>query len=97
MVRFLNSFFFPGQDTLKVVSEYIDFSNNKALKEEVGKMRSIGASIYNDGLKKGWSDGEDKLGKLISYLFKIGKPDEAEQAANDKKKRQELYEKYNIK
>lgn len=54
LFRFLNAVMYPHKDDfLDVVSEYIDFSDNAELWEEVSGMDGLGQCVFEDGLKQG--------------------------------------------
>lgn len=57
-------------------------------------------SFFEDGEKSGYdrgkTDGEDRLGKLISMLLKENKFEEISLVSGDAEVRKEYYEKYHI-
>ena len=54
VLRFLHAVMYPHkEDFLDIVKEYIDFSQNKELWQEVDKMTGLGTSIMLESEKKG--------------------------------------------
>ncbi|MDE7313004.1 MAG: hypothetical protein K2N87_15505 [Eubacterium sp.] len=53
-MRFLNAVMYPHkEDFIKIISEYIDFSENEELWQEVSKMSGLGQSILKEGREEG--------------------------------------------
>jgi len=54
LLRFLNTIMYPHrEDFMEVVSDYIDFSQNKELREEVKKVMGIGQIMLETGIEQG--------------------------------------------
>ena len=54
LLRFLNTIMYPhGDDFMEVVSDYIDFSQNSELSEEVKKVVGIGQIMLKTGIEQG--------------------------------------------
>lgn len=54
LLRFLNTIMYPHNDRfMEVVSEYIDFSQNEELKQEVRKVMGIGQITFDSGVETG--------------------------------------------
>lgn len=49
-----------------------------------------------EGLEKGRTEGEQRMGTLISQLLSLGKTEEAKKAASDPEFRNQLYKQYNL-
>ena len=49
-----------------------------------------------EGYNNGFTEGENKLGTLISFLINSGRNDEIEKAASDVEYRQKLYAEFGI-
>lgn len=61
LLKFLNTVFYPRQEKfMDVISEYIDFSQNEKLKEEVCRVGGLGESVYAEGLEQGIEQGIDQ-------------------------------------
>lgn len=61
LFRFLNIIMYPhGADTVKAVSEYIDFSGNEELWREVTHMSGLGLSIFEEGIAEGRQEGRQE-------------------------------------
>lgn len=50
---------------MKIMSEYIDFSKNKQLQQEVADMSGLGVSILTEGIEK----GEQNIIELYNWLM----------------------------
>ena len=58
LFRFLTALFYPHKPGFrKVIENYIDFSGNEELKEEVGRMGGLGESILEEGRLEGHAAG----------------------------------------
>ncbi len=58
LLRFLNAIMYPHQDNfMETISEYIDFSKNEELKQEVEHMGGLGQSILEEGIEQGIEQG----------------------------------------
>ena len=58
LLRFLNAIMYPHKtDFMEVVSDYIDFSQNDQLRQEVKHMLGIGQIILEDGIERGIERG----------------------------------------
>ncbi|MDO4166135.1 MAG: hypothetical protein Q4D32_01890, partial [Eubacteriales bacterium] len=78
LIRFLNTVFTPhGDDFMKIMSEYIDFSKNKQLQQEVADMSGLGVSILTEGIEKGIEKGEQNIIELYNWLMEHGKREDA--------------------
>ena len=54
LLRFLNTIMYPHRDDfMEVVSDYIDFSQNSELREEVKKVMGIGQIMLETGIEQG--------------------------------------------
>ena len=53
-------------------------------------------SLKEEGVEEGVKKGEGRLSRLMAYLLKNGKNDEAMAATESETLRHELYEKYGI-
>lgn len=54
LMRFLNTIMYPHkEDFMDIVSEYIDFSENRQLWKEIVDMGGLGQSILEEGIEKG--------------------------------------------
>ena len=65
MLEFLHAIMYPHKDNfLETVKKYIDFSENKELWREVGKMTGLGMKIgkecWEEGRQVGWDEGWDE-------------------------------------
>lgn len=58
---------------MKIMSEYIDFSKNKQLQQEVADMSGLGVSILTEGIEK----GEQNIIELYNWLMEHGKREDA--------------------
>lgn len=66
LIRFLNAIFLPRKaDFMNTMKDYIDFTENDSLKQEVESMTGWGRYIYEDGKQDGKQEGEIK-GKIIA-------------------------------
>ena len=71
VLRFLHAVMYPHkEDFLDIVKEYIDFSQNKELWQEVDKMTGLGTSIMLESEAKGILIGENKGVNLSAEVFK---------------------------
>lgn len=91
--KYLESVF---KSNLEGIRKYVDMDKNPEVEEEVVRMSGMGQTIYDNALLKGEKKGENRLAKLMSYLFSQGKVKEAELAATNETARKEMYKKYNI-
>ncbi len=58
LLRFLNTIMYPHRDDfMEVVSDYIDFSQNSELSEEVKKVMGIGQIMLETGIEQGIEQG----------------------------------------
>ena len=62
VLRFLNAIMYPHtHDFMDTISDYIDFSQNEELRQEVAQMRTYGQCVVEDcimeGLSKGFEEG----------------------------------------
>ena len=58
LLRFLNTIMYPhGEDFMEIVSDYIDFSQNSELSEEVKKVMGIGQIMLETGIEQGIEQG----------------------------------------
>lgn len=101
LLRFLNAVMYPHKsDFMQTVSEYIDFSGNKELWEEVKRMGGLGQSVLEEGIEqgieKGIEQGEEFLAALMSRLLQEGRVADAELAAKDSDIRKAFYKEYGI-
>jgi len=61
LLRFLNTIMYPhGDDFMEVVSDYIDFSQNSELSEEVKKVVGIGQIMLETGIEAFILDNEEE-------------------------------------
>ena len=58
LLRFLNTIMYPhGEEFIKEISDYIDFSENEELWKEESRMFSLSQCFYEDGLEEGIERG----------------------------------------
>ena len=96
-MRFLNAVMYPHKsDFMQTVSEYIDFSGNKELWEEVKRMGGLGQSVLEERIEQGIEQGEEFLAALMSRLLQEGRVADAELAAKDSDIRKAFYKEYGI-
>ena len=83
VLRFLNMLMYPHRkDFMKVMSEYIDFSENKELWEEVARMNGLGQSVLEEGIEQGIEQGG--LYRLIDQVGrKLEKGKKEEEIADE--------------
>lgn len=89
VMKFLHAIMYPHkEDFLDTVKEYIDFSQNQKLWQEVDRMSGLGMSILMEGWTKGEARGEargeDRGVTLSAAVFKavqVGEHDNAVIAA----------------
>lgn len=67
----------------------------KSVKENEGSVNKM-CNLLEEVIDEGRNEGENKLARLMSILLRNGKTDEAALAAEDAKKRQDLYRQYGI-
>lgn len=87
-----NSFKEVNADTVHLINECTG-SNIEVPNEE--KKVNMCKGMVGFGKKKA-AEGENKLGRLITYLLSHGMTEEIEKAASDETARKEMYEKYGI-
>lgn len=62
LLRFLNTIMYPHrEDFMKVIAEYVDFSENEELRKEAGQMNGLGRSILEEGREEGRKEGIQAL------------------------------------
>lgn len=68
VVRFLNSFFFhqEPEKMFRDLSDFVDFSQNIKLLQEVKNMNGLGQSFFDEGKEEGKEEGMG-IGKIIAY------------------------------
>ncbi len=77
VLKFLHAVMYPHrEDFLDTVKEYIDFSQNQKLWQEVDKMSGLGMSI----LQEGWTKGEARGVALSAAVFKAVQDGEQDNA-----------------
>ena len=59
-------------------------------------MCKIMEDIKNEGRAEGRAEGENRMSRLMSYLLKNGKTEEAVAVTESEALREELYKKYGI-
>ena len=80
MLEFLHAIMYPHKDNfLETVKKYIDFSENKELWREVGKMTGLGMRIgeecWQEGHQSGIEAGEEKKERSVAFrLFEKNQP-----------------------
>ncbi len=61
LMRFLNAVMYPHQeDFMDIIQDYIDFSNNIELWQEVTQMSGLGQSILEEGREEGRKEGREE-------------------------------------
>ena len=56
----------------------------------------MGGQILTLASQKSKAEGENKLAKLMSFLFRDGRTEDARKAAEDEEARKEFYRQYSI-
>ncbi len=70
----------------------IIWDRRKALLDE----RTLLAEAKAEGIAEGKAEGENKLGKLMSKLFDLGRIEDAKRCSEDEKYREKLYTEFNM-
>ena len=70
----------------------IIWDRRKALLDE----RTLLAEAKAEGIAEGKAEGENKLGKLMSKLFALGRIEDAKRCSEDEKYREKLYTEFNM-
>ena len=70
----------------------IIWDRRKALLDE----RTLLAEAEARGKAEGKAEGENKLGKLMSKLFALGRIEDAKRCSEDEKYREKLYTEFNM-
>ena len=70
----------------------IIWDRRKALLDE----RTLLAEAEARGIAEGKAEGENKLGKLMSKLFALGRIEDAKRCSEDEKYREKLYTEFNM-
>ena len=70
----------------------IIWDRRKALLDE----RTLLAEAKAEGIAEGKAEGENKLGKLMSKLFALGRIEDARRCSEDEKYREKLYTEFNM-
>ncbi len=93
----IRDFYYDISDMLQKINTYVipDKNQIKRKVDEImgGKVLQLKSEQL---LAEGRSEGENLLGKLITYLIAHGLNDEVQLAAADEKARKEMYKKYGI-
>ena len=93
----IRDFYYDISDMLQKINTYVipDKNQIKRKVDEImgGKVLQLKSEQL---LAAGRSEGENLLGKLITYLIAHGLNDEVQLAAADEKARKEMYKKYGI-
>lgn len=93
----IRDFYYDISDMLQKINTYVipDKNQIKRKVDEImgGKVLQLKSEQL---LAEGRSEGENLLGKLITYLIAHGLNDEVKLAAADEKARKEMYKKYGI-
>lgn len=93
----IRDFYYDISDMLQKINIYVipDKNQIKRKVDEImgGKVLQLKSEQL---LAEGRSEGENLLGKLITYLIAHGLNDEVQLAAADEKARKEMYKKYGI-
>lgn len=97
----IRDFYYDISDMLQKINTYVipDENQIKRKVDEImgGKVLQLKSEqLLAEGRAKGISEGENLLGKLITYLIAHGLNDEVQLAAADEKARKEMYKKYGI-
>lgn len=87
LIQKINTYVIPDKNQIKRKVDEIMGGKVLQLKSE---------QLLAEGRAKGRSEGENLLGKLITYLIAHGLNDEVKLAAADEKARKEMYKKYGI-
>ena len=69
LLRFLNTIMYPHRDDfMEVVSDYIDFSQNSELREEVKKVMGIGQiMLETESIKESIKESNEESNKESKY------------------------------
>lgn len=93
----IRDFYYDISDMLQKINTYVipDKNQIKRKVDEImgGKVLQLKSEQL---LAEGRSEGENLLGKLITYLIAHGLNDEVKLAAADEKARKDMYKKYGI-
>lgn len=93
----IRDFYYDISDMLQKINTYVipDKNQIKRKVDEImgGKVLQLKSEQL---LAEGRSEGENLLGKLITYLIAHGLNDEVQLAAADEKARKDMYKKYGI-
>ena len=91
MLQKINTYVIPDKNQIK--RKVDEIMGGKVLQLKSEQLLAEGRA---EGRAKGISEGENLLGKLITYLIAHGLNDEVQLAAADEKARKEMYKKYGI-
>ena len=74
----------------------IIWDRRKALLDERTLLAEAKAEGIAEGKAEGKAEGENKLGKLMSKLFALGRIEDAKRCSEDEKYREKLYTEFNM-
>lgn len=86
-----------GRSVIGDLAEHLESEVIKAKKKEEWRVEYMeNQAFYMDARREGRTEGETKLAKLISLLFRDGRAQDAQKAAADENARKEFYRQYGI-
>ncbi len=98
VLRFLTAIVYPGKDgsRLNIVKDYIDFSQNLELREELGEMEGFGMSVLREGFEEGMEQERGRINLLNKKLYRDERMADLFRSLDDPEFQEQLLEEYGL-